>query len=325
MKMRTAPLAAAQVAGIVLLIHTLLPLTLEAAERTFRDREGTPIRAELQSVDGDQVSILGSNGKPYTVSIQVFSDADQAYIRKWQEERSKPADDRVKPGAAIRLTFPNLPPDRRDQPAEVNLRIPDNYDASRPVPLIVWLGGGEGGNQFGPCTALVDRTEFVMAGLPFPKGADNPNQANMVGQFDEIWEYHETMLQEIQTMIPNLDPRLRIIAGFSNGAHAIDGMLSEERDFRDFFTAYVLIEGGNGDGSYRQVRDRPIYVAWGTQGNTNQSGGQAVAKKAERAGMQLVWHAMEGVGHQFPAEEKALVREWLAKSVIPLARAETAE
>jgi len=289
--------------------------------RTFTNQSGKKIDAEIVSVKGDKVTIKMANGKIFTLDIATLSKADQEYIRSKGSSSAPDApsfakpDERIKPGATVKLDFPNLTPDRNDQPAALNMRVPDKYDPIKSVPLIVWLGGGDGGNSAGACAALVDQTKFLMVGLPYPKGANNPGQANMVGEFGDIWDYHKTMLDEIAKLVPNIDPKLRIIAGFSNGGHAIDGMM-KEKEFREFFKAYVLIDGGTDSGRYSGMSGSFAYIAWGSN-SPNANNSEKIAKSAKRGRMTTESHAMEGVGHAFPTEEKVLIKKWIAETVVP--------
>ncbi len=90
---------------------------------------------------------------------------------------------------------------------------------------------------------------FVLAGLPYPKGANNPGQSNMVGDYETVWEFHRTMIDHIYEKIPNLKKEWSIISGFSNGGHSIDGMLrvrDKKGALADYFGAFVLADGGGG-------------------------------------------------------------------------------
>ncbi len=43
------------------------------------------------------------------------------------------------------------------------------------------------------------------------------------------------MIDDLHRVVPNLDTRLRIVSGFSNGAHCIDGLLDAARDYTGWF------------------------------------------------------------------------------------------
>jgi predicted peptidase len=168
----------------------------------------------------------------------------------------------VAPGASLKFDFPELTVDRKGALAACHLKLPANYDAAKKYPLVVWLGGGEGGNQ--PNGSFLPAGDFILVGLPYPKGANNPKQANMVGDYGKVWAYHRFMLEEIAKVIPNLDRSRSIIAGFSNGGHSIDGMLrlSGSPKLTDYFSTFIFADGGGtayllarlADGPQGQVR-----------------------------------------------------------------------
>lgn len=134
-----------------------------------------------------------------------------------------PLADKVAPGATLTLEFPALAPDRQGRTAACEVRIPAGYVAAKKIPLVAWLAGGEGGRS--PSAGFLPPGDFILVGLPYPKGAANPAYPPMVGDFSKIWAYHRTMLQDVHRLLPNIDRRSSILAGFSNGGHAIDGML----------------------------------------------------------------------------------------------------
>lgn len=294
--------------------------------REFTDAKGRKIQAEIVSVKGEEVTIRRDDGKDYTLAINVFSPADQAVIRAWKPEATMPeaaapVDAEVKPGATLTLEFPELPRDRKDQTASCTLRIPADYDPAKPCGLVVWLGGSDGGNQ--PNGSFVPEGTFVLAGLPYPMGANNPGQATMVGEYDKVWEFQRTMLDRIHQKIPNLKKEWSVIGGFSNGGHSIDGML-RVRDkagaLADYFGAFVIADGGGGyaseEGSYPSLEGKHAYVCWG-ETSPNAANSQSVAKdlKGRRAG--TVASEMAATGHQFAAFEQEKVKEWLKTVVMP--------
>ncbi|MBL9155029.1 MAG: hypothetical protein JNK37_21285 [Verrucomicrobiales bacterium] len=294
--------------------------SLMAEVRVFTDVQGRQIEAELIEVTADQAKIRRKAGGEFALPLERLSPADREYVAKWAEERRTTlAAKTPKPGETLTFEFPDLPKDFRGQPAAFKVRIPDGYDPAKPAPLMIFLGGGDGGNEPGAAVGLT-RGEFVCAALPYPDNGRNPAQANMVGDFENVWKYWKPMLEKLTEAVPNLDPRLRVIGGFSNGGHAIDGVLGEE-EFTRFFSAYFLIDGGGALPSrYRDAKGKHCYVAWGTK-SPNAPNSEEVVRRARRAGMEVVESPMEDVGHAFPETEKTKVIAWLYDTVIPLAKA----
>jgi hypothetical protein len=242
---------------------------------------------------------------------------------------TKPAgpDSRVQPGVTFTLSFPDLAKDRKGNTSEMEVSIPKSYDPNRIFPLLVWLGGGGGSSSIGPGASLVDPDKFILAGMPFPRGANNPNQSNMVGNFPVIWTYHRTMLKELLRVVPNISPDFRVLGGFSNGAHCIDGSM---KGAREYFSTFILAEGGGTDpASYPPSRGCHIFVCWGSQ-SPSKAYVPTVSRKAAQAGMKVVTAEMKGEGHEFPEEYQKKVHDWMESVVIPevaqniLARARTA-
>ncbi|MEM7145927.1 MAG: hypothetical protein AAF591_12390 [Verrucomicrobiota bacterium] len=64
-------------------------LHLHAEFREFTGATGQTMTAQLVSVSGDQVTLKRENGTTVTTKAAVFSEADQEYIKEWQNERQK--------------------------------------------------------------------------------------------------------------------------------------------------------------------------------------------------------------------------------------------
>ena len=290
--------------------------------RTFTDDKGRRIEAELLGVDGINVT-FNKGGQEFTLPITRFSAPDQEFIKSWAAEKAAPSASTPtgpkptgpKPGANLTFEFPELEKDFSGKPAAFSARIPQNYDPAKPVPLFIFLGGGKGTSSPGGAVTLTNG-DFVCVGLPYPNSGRNPRQSNMVGRFDNVWNYWKPMIAKLEEAVPNLDPKIRIIGGFSNGAHAIDGLLGEEK-FTSAFSAFVLIEGGGTQGgTYRGARDRHIYYAWGEK-SPIAAHARTVLSRAKRGQMKIRYNEMKGVGHQFPAAEKTGVKSWLYETVLP--------
>lgn len=300
--------------------------TLSARE--FTDAKGRKIVAEILSVKGEEVTIRRDDGKDYTLAINLFSPGDQTVIRSWKPATATtmtpaapPAGDEVKPGATLTLEFPELPKDRKDQTAACTVSLPADYDPAKPFGLVVWLGGGDGGNQ--PNGSFVPEGPFVLAGLPYPKGANNPGQANMVGEYEKVWEFHRAMINRIHEKIPNLKKEWSVVGGFSNGGHSIDGMLrirDKAGALADFFGVFVIADGGGGyaseDGSYPSLEGKHAYVCWG-ETSPNAANSEGVAKDFKGRRAETVASEMAATGHEFAAFEQEKVKEWLKTVVMP--------
>ncbi|TLD69071.1 hypothetical protein FEM03_19575 [Phragmitibacter flavus] len=317
--------------ALILLWLTMVTLTGVQA-RTFTDAGGRTMEAELISKQGDQVTIRRADGVSFTVPANKFSAEDQAFIQQWQPAGAPapvsaamvptgPGDPRVKAGEVVALEFPALPKDHNGNVATCNVRIPDNYDAKKPVPLLVWMGGGKGSNSPNGGFPLVDKAEYAIAALPFPSSVGTPRDAMRTDEMDEIWKYHQVMLAELVKLLPNLDPKVRIVGGFSNGAHTIGVYISKaEKEFVELFNAFVIIEGGSPEPTAKKrLRNKYAYLAWGD--DLSKQGGksymQSMVACAENARLEVTESNMEGIGHAFPDEEKAAVKKWIESVVVP--------
>ena len=231
----------------------------------------------------------------------------QAYGEQKQEEQ-------VAPGKSVDLYFPELSVDRTGAPARMRVRLPDRYSPEGTYPLIVWLGGGSGKPNLGPPMRLVDRKEWVVVSLPYPRGANDRYQSNMVGNFPRIWRYHRVMLVELLRRVPNISPNMRYVVGFSNGGHCIDGLLAHAGgEPASFYSGFVLVDGGGARGMHRYplaAAGKRIFVLWGGRSPMRRYSPNVV-RAAQAAAMDVTYQQMEGVGHAFPKEYKQQVAEWI--------------
>jgi len=219
----------------------------------------------------------------------------------------------------LTLTFPDLPHERHDQVAQCHVTLPKGYDLQKKYPLVVWLEGGDGGDQ--PHSDFLPPGDYVLAGLPYPKGANHPTVNYIVGDFPTIWKFHRTMLEEIYRKVPNIDRSTSIIAGFSNGAHSIDGMLRlnlppEER-VSAYFRVFILVEGGGWtSGDFPGMKGKFAYVAFGENSGLTRTVPR-VAQGLIAQGAQVRLSMMRNTGHSFADFEKETVKHWLAEEVFP--------
>ena len=223
----------------------------------------------------------------------------------------------VAPGASLRFDFPELTVDRKGALAACHLKLPAAYDAAKKYPVVVWLAGGEGSNQ--PSGAFLPAGDFIVVGLPYPKGANNPSQPNMVGDYAKVWTYHRFMLDEIAKVIPNIDKSRSIIAGFSNGGHAIDGMLrlSGSPKLTEYFGIFIFADGGGTPysslGELIDLKGKFAYACWGSEKGSNKPNTSFLPAALKAKGATVVGSEMAGVGHAFAETEKSKIAQWLAK------------
>jgi len=223
----------------------------------------------------------------------------------------------VAPGASLKFDFPELAMDRHSDLAACHLTLPANYDATKQYPLVVWLAGGEGGNQ--PNNSFLPAGDFVLVGLPYPKGANNPKQVNMVGDYAKVWTYQRFMLDEIAKIIPNIDRSRSIIAGFSNGGHAIDGMLrlSGGPMLTEYFGIFIFADGGGTPysslGELTDLKGKFAYACWGSEKGSNKPNTSFLPAALKAKGATVVGSEMVGVGHGFSDSEHRTIAEWLQK------------
>ena len=338
---------------LVMLSAALFSRADDALPRTWTNSLGVTMEATFVKVEGSRVTLLLNSGQMVTMPVDKFSPADQEYIRGLQEKAAptpEPAigatsdtpaatpapagakslllrpipihapDPRVRPKTEIYVPFPELGKSRTDEPMGMRIRVPGSYRPDRPVPLLVWLAGGDGTSRFNAAEALVNEEDFVLVAMNYPAALPEPQYATMQGRIDQIWAYHEKMLLKLQDMIPNIDPRLRVVVGFSNGAHVIGGCLAHQIDgLCHYFNVFVLIEGGNSTSfNYPPLPGRYYYIATGgTKGGRGSDFNAMLADYARKAGMKVESHVMEGVGHDFPDSEQARVKSWLENTVVP--------
>jgi predicted esterase len=141
----------------------------------------------------------------------------------------------------------------------------------------------------------------------------------MVGDYAKVWAYQRFMLDEIAKVVPNIDKSHSIIAGFSNGGHAIDGMLrlSSGPKLTDYFGVFIFADGGGttytSKGNLPSLKDKFAYACWGSEKGSNKPATSLLPKALKSKGATVIGSEMTGVGHSFAATEYPKIAEWLAK------------
>ena len=214
-------------------------------------------------------------------------------------------------GSVLTMNFPGLSPMQGGLPASCEVSVPKTFDPARPAPLLVWFGGGRGSHRVAGARDAVDFDRFVVVALPYPEGR-GPRVAAEELRVHEHWDYHRAMLARIEERLPNLDPRIRIAAGTSNGAHYIAyGLDQRWPGFCEAFTAFVLHEGGTAplSSAIPGAKGRRLLVAWGTNSDSL-SWRTWFNDRIAVVGADVALVPIPGAGHGLDAAGRRVIRDW---------------
>jgi len=254
------------------------------------------------------------------------------------ESEKKPAPrselrEQVAPGKTLKFDFPELEIDRYDRKAAAAVKLPAGYEPDKKYPMVVWLGGGDGSDtRWAPPCKFLPEGDFILVGLPFPKGAKASPDSPLVGDFPRMWKYHRFMLDKIAEIIPNIDKSRSIISGFSNGGHTIDGILRSSFSgpkLTDYFNIFILADGGGGEfpgrGSLPRMTGKYVYCCWGsvteTKGSvlgSNKSRSSLLPPEFKAKGATIQASEMKGIGHKFDESEFPKVAKWLSEVALAI-------
>ncbi len=229
---------------------------------------------------------------------------------------------KLAPGSTFTVTFPEMPStfydlnQKKDVKAKMTIFLPANYSPARKHPLLVFVSGGDGGTGSNPgvARALSEERDFICVSVPLFKATDpkapggdfimrNPDAKYM-------WPYFRTMLAKLDEMVPNIDPAHRVLGGFSNGAHATQGLIDEsDGEVTRDFSAFFFVEGGGRLKHYDLLKGKPYLMV--SSNAKSRPRAQQICDAAKAAG---AWTTLivEDVGrHDFPVSAYPAVRGWL--------------
>jgi hypothetical protein len=130
---------------------------------------------------------------------------------------------KVAPGTTITAIFPEMPPtfydlsQKKDVKAQMTVFLPTDYEPGRKHPLLVFLGGGDGGTGTNPAVAraLTAEKDFVCVSVPlFKVTAPNvPGGEHIMRDPDGkyMWPFFRTMLTKVEELVPNINPAHRVL------------------------------------------------------------------------------------------------------------------
>ena len=221
---------------------------------------------------------------------------------------------RVVPGNVLTLAFPELGEMQDKLPAACEVSIPKTYDPAKPVPLLVWLGGGKGSHSVGGARGLVDFDRFVVVALPYPKGRLPRLAAEDGGAvIDAHWAFARPMLERVAQVVPNIDPQRRLVAGTSSGGHLIAyGLDRGWPGFADYFTAFIVHEGGAKPLTPRLpgAKGKRLLVVYGEE-SESLSWRTWFNWHVERSGAEAKIVGVPRAKHGLNEDGKKVIREWI--------------
>jgi hypothetical protein len=242
--------------------------------------------------------------------------------------------DVLKPGQTSKIPFADadLPPTlysalhgENIQPV-VTVRLPDDYDASRSYPVVVYVPGNDGGEKgnFYNAETIAGRRGWIAATLPlFQKAIDRSERSGgVIVSFEDypvLSRAYATMLGRLFERIPNIDRQRSAMVGFSNGAITIGVLVSNHDEFiLTRFRNFCLVDQGmfhladlhksraKGCRFLILVGDRP---GFGREQRIRQS--ELLEESWKLLDVDLTHRTMVNTGHEFNDPQMALVRNWL--------------
>lgn len=255
------------------------------------------------------------------------------------------AEEALKPGQVITLTFPELPPTLIAQakgeatPAMLTARLPDNYTPEGRWPLFVFVAGGVGskGDTVGNAREIVGPRDFIVVSLPLFQRAYNPKEqpgggmAITVDDFEVLRGAYRAMLGRLMQTVTNTAPERSTLGGFSNGAHATALLIAGGDEFTlEHFRQFIFVDGGAqflapfGLGSPELARCRLLLLRGDQREMKAMRPGQppvdarvfldkifdAVDGMARARGLDWTQVVMRGRGHGFEPEFRKIAGQW---------------
>lgn len=280
-------------------------------------KEGKAFEGLIIRVERTVVVLHMEEDQVEDVPLSSLDEPSMALAKSWESQsQGKPAihDPRVIPGKKISLSFPELGASNQSDPARIQIRIPENYKADQPVPLALFLGGGAGSDNCDALNSFVDSKDYILVAFPYSKAYSSPMKAYHAGHSKELIAFQKPMLERLQALVPNSDPDHRVVIGTSNGAHSIGVASCDGWDeFTDFFSAYVLHEGGGSQsGNFKNLKRKNVYVMMGDS-SPNKAFAESIARSVEKSNSKAETYSAPGEGHGMGDDSRRAAKAWIEK------------
>ena len=294
--------------------------------RSFtRESDKKSIKAKIISYDGNQLVLRVIGKKNYTFDPTIFIEEDQQYIENWVYTSQKiplpsELDKRIKPDTTFRVEMPNLAKTYSNQTAGFTVYLPADYEYPKPIPLLVFLNGGDGKDGVKQARKITESKGYVLVSLPYTSEINKDGPLGQVEKnMDLIESYHAAMLKKLDELIPNLSNN-KVITGSSNGAHIVGSALVMGWDcYLTYFNAFALWEGGSSiSRNFKAVKNKKyqVWVGWGGKSDSKNFTIN-IANSMEESGVKLTRQEIETAGHGINNDVISAIRYWLVNTVEP--------
>ena len=114
-----------------------------------------------------------------------------------------------------------------------------------------------------------------------------------------MWPFFRTMLAKLFDIVPNIDKDHMMIGGFSNGAHASQGLIDEsDGEIAKQFSAFFFIEGGGRLKHYQLLKGKPSLMVSSQAGSKPRP--QEICDQATTAGTLTTFIFEDTGSHAIP-------------------------
>jgi predicted peptidase len=229
-------------------------------------------------------------------------------------------------GTTVSITFPEMPAtfyamfEKKDLKAQMTVFLPRNYDPERKHPLFIFLNGWDGDTASNPgvARALSEEQDYICVSMPLFKATDPHAPGGLImdaadGRY--MWPFFRAMLAELESLVPNIDPLHRVLGGFSNGAHATQGLIDEsDGEVARRFSAFLFVEGGGRMQRYDLLKGKTYLMVSSSAKALPRA--QEIFEAAKAAGAKASLLAVDVGKHDFPVSAYPGVRAWLRGPVL---------
>jgi hypothetical protein len=213
--------------------------------------------------------------------------------------------------------------------AQVVIGLPAHFDPAKTYGIYLWYNGGNGGSGIDDTFSFRDRQ--ICLSLPlFRRGANDPKPADLAGEsevhpgdthLEELdwyknWLALETVLVDLRSVAPHIDPALSYCGGYSNGGHVIGFMAAHCPAFCSQFKGYLFIEGGY-DGfhelstvKYLRGADHAVYAVGGEKSSAS-SIKAGIYEACLAAQIDATFLFEPGIGHAYDPKYTPDTRAWI--------------